>query len=143
LVWISEPRWRQRRRSWRRDLAKADGRVSDGGRSRTMSSCVCPFICLVVWRLEHRLYGCQDGRFPVSASCVTISKPNPFSSIDIGFNPGIRTWKKSLIWMRSMSRSHWWYLFHEEVKSWDSTTAGLEFDNFNPWLKSGIFKCIS
>ncbi len=36
------------------------------------------------------------------------------------------SWNKKLtsafIWTRSMSESHWWYLFHKAVKSWDSTT---------------------
>jgi hypothetical protein len=30
--------------------------------------------------------------------------------------------EKTLIWLSSMSESHWCYLFHKEVKSWDSTT---------------------
>jgi hypothetical protein len=30
--------------------------------------------------------------------------------------------EKALVWMSSMSESHWWYLFYKEVKSWDSTT---------------------
>ncbi len=30
--------------------------------------------------------------------------------------------ERALIWMSSMSESHWRYLFHKEGKSWDSTT---------------------
>ncbi len=30
--------------------------------------------------------------------------------------------KKALIWLSSTPESHWWYLFHKKVKSWDSTT---------------------
>ncbi len=30
--------------------------------------------------------------------------------------------KKTPIWISLMSENHWWYLFHKEVKSWDSTT---------------------
>jgi hypothetical protein len=41
----------------------------------------------------HRLvpidYGCEGGRFPISASCVTIS--NPASSSKTEVNPGIRS----------------------------------------------------
>jgi hypothetical protein len=29
-----------------------------------------------------------------------------------------------------MSESHRWYLFHKEVKSWDSIQPDLESDNF-------------
>jgi hypothetical protein len=46
--------------------------------------------------------------------------------------------------MRSMSESHWWYLFYKEVKSSDYTyQPRLEFDNYKTRLKSGIFECIS
>ncbi len=35
-----------------------------------------------------------------------------------------------------MSESHWKYLFHEQVKSWDSSQQpGSEFDNCKPGLK--------
>ncbi len=44
--------------------------------------------------------------------------------------------------MSSMSESHWWYVFHKEVKSWDST-VWFRSCNFKPRLKSGIFECIS
>ncbi len=36
-------------------------------------------------------YRCEDGSFPVSASCVTISNPNSLSSSGTGVNPGIRS----------------------------------------------------
>jgi hypothetical protein len=50
--------------------------------------------------------------------------------------------EKALIWSSLMSESHWWNLF---CKKWRAETLqpGLEFDNFKPQLKSGIFKCIS
>jgi hypothetical protein len=39
-----------------------------------------------------------------------------------GVNPRIRSWiKHSSDWARCQ-KGHWWYLFHKEVKSWDSTT---------------------
>jgi hypothetical protein len=35
-------------------------------------------------------YRCEDGCFPVSASCVTISNPDSLSSSEKGFNHDIR-----------------------------------------------------
>ncbi len=46
--------------------------------------------------------------------------PRLLSSTETRVYTGIRSWKKVLIWMSSMSKSHWWYLFHKEVKSRDS-----------------------
>ncbi len=43
--------------------------------------------------------------------------------------------------MSSMSESHWWYLFHKEVKSWVSTTW-FRIWQFQTTAKSSIFKCI-
>jgi hypothetical protein len=34
---------------------------------------------------------CEDGPFPVSASCVTISNPDSLSSSETGVDPGIRS----------------------------------------------------
>jgi hypothetical protein len=42
-------------------------------------------------RVQHIDYECEDGRFPVPASCVTISNPNLLSSSETGVNPGIRS----------------------------------------------------
>ncbi len=36
-------------------------------------------------------YRCEDGRFPVSASGVTISNPDPLSNSEIGVNFGLRS----------------------------------------------------
>jgi hypothetical protein len=72
-------------------------------------------------RLQHILR-CEDDRFLVSTSCVTISNPVKLSRSETGVNPGIRSWKISLIWISSMSETYWWNLFHKEVKSWGSTT---------------------
>jgi hypothetical protein len=41
-------------------------------------------------------YRCDDDRFPLSASFVTISNPELLSSSEPGDNPGIRSWKKHL-----------------------------------------------
>ncbi len=40
-------------------------------------------------------YRCEDGRFPMSASCVTISNPDSLSSNASGVNPGIESWKST------------------------------------------------
>jgi hypothetical protein len=37
-------------------------------------------------------YRCEDGRFPVSAPCVTISNPESLFSSQALFNPGVRSW---------------------------------------------------
>jgi hypothetical protein len=54
-------------------------------------------------------------------SCVTISNPNLLSRSEKTVYPGMRSWKKALVWLGSMSVSHWWYRFPREVKRWDST----------------------
>ncbi len=68
-------------------------------------------------------YRCEHSPFPVSASCVTISNPDSLSSSGSEVYFEIKGWKigRALIWMSLMSKSRWWYLFHEEVKSRDST----------------------
>jgi hypothetical protein len=83
-------------------------------------------------------YRCEDGRFPVYASCVTISNPDSLYSSETGINPGIRSWKKHL---------PEWSWCHKAVggiyitKKWRAETLqpGLEFDNFKSWLKIGFF----
>ncbi len=82
----------------------------------------CVFVQLMV-SISTVDYRCKDVRFPVSASWVKNSKPPICLPAD----------KKRLIleWEAeesinlsefNMSESHWWYLFHKEVMSWDSTT---------------------
>jgi hypothetical protein len=39
----------------------------------------------------------EDGRFPVSASCVTISNPNLLSSSETAVNPGIKSRKSTYL----------------------------------------------
>jgi hypothetical protein len=79
-----------------------------------------------MWRAQPVLidYRCEDGRFPVSASCVTISNLDSLSSSKTVVTPGIRSWKKKTLISLSllMSESHWWHLLHREVKSGDWTT---------------------
>jgi hypothetical protein len=49
------------------------------------------------------------------------------------------SWNKNLknarIWMSSISESHWWHLFHKEVKSLDSTTWFRIWRSHTPALK--------
>ncbi len=71
----------------------------------------------------HIDYRCEYGRFPVSASCLTTSNPGLLSSSETRVSPGIKNWKKnSYTWVSLILESHWWHLFHKEVKSQDSTT---------------------
>jgi hypothetical protein len=87
-------------------------------------------------------YRCEDGRLMVSASCVTISNLDSLSTSETGNNSGIRSWKKhSSEWARCQKAIGGIYF----TKKWRAETLqpGLEFDNFKPRLKSGIFKCIS
>ncbi len=87
-------------------------------------------------------YRCLDCRFPVFASCVTISNPDSLSSSETRVYPGIRSWKKHLSdWARRQKAVGGVYF----TKKWRAETLqpGSEFDNFKPWLKSGNFKYIS
>ncbi len=93
--------------------------------------------------LETIDYTREDGRFPVPASYGTTSNPNLLPSSEAGVIPAIRSWK-TLIWKSLASESHWWYLLHKEVKSWDSTIWFRIWQNQTPGLKavSSKFKCI-
>ncbi len=54
-----------------------------------------------------------------------------------------RSRKKSLIWMSSMSGSHWWYRIYLNKKGRAETLqTRLEIDNSDSLLTYGIFKCI-
>jgi hypothetical protein len=75
-------------------------------------------------------------------SRVTIANLDLLSNSETGVNPGIRSWKKHLSdWARCQEAIGGIYF----TKKWRAETIqpGLEFDNFKPWLNSGIFKCIS
>ncbi len=84
------------------------------------SSLSCYHFC-IHWSVLIIDYKCEDGRFSVPARCVTISNPNSLSSCETGVNPGLRSWNARM-WLSSMSGSHWWHLFHKEVKTWESTS---------------------
>ncbi len=54
-----------------------------------------------IWSVEqpakHTDCRCEDGRFLVSASCVTIPKPDSHSSWETGVNPGLRSWESTFL----------------------------------------------
>ncbi len=84
-------------------------------------------------------YRCEDGRFPVSASCVTIANPDSLSSSETGVNPGTRCWRKFLSeWARCQKAIGGIYF----TKKWRAKILqpGSKFDNFKPRLKSSTFK---
>ncbi len=79
---------------------------------------------------------CEEGRFPMFASCVTISNLKSLSSSGTGVSPKrhLSDWaghQKPLM----VSNSH----RNEEL----TLQPGLECDNSKPKLTSDIFKCIS
>jgi hypothetical protein len=80
--------------------------------------------------------------FSASGSSVTISNPDSLSSSETGVNPVIRSWKKHLSeWDRGQKAIGGIYF----TKKWRAETLqpGVEFDSFEPRLRSCIFKCIS
>jgi hypothetical protein len=84
-------------------------------------------------------YRCEDGRFPVSGSCVTISNPDSLSSSETGVNPEIRSWRKYLSgWAWCQKTIGGIY----STKKWRAETLlpGLEFNNFKPRLKMYLQK---
>ncbi len=87
-------------------------------------------------------YRCEDGRFPVSASCVTILIPDSLWSRETMVYFGIKSWKKHLSdWARCQKAVGGIYF----TNKWRAETLqpGLGFHNFKPRLQSSIFKCIS
>jgi hypothetical protein len=68
-------------------------------------------------------YRCEDGRVPVTANCLHFQTPIRFPAMKHGLGLEYKAKKKSLLWMKLMSESHWWNLFNKDVKSWDSTTC--------------------
>jgi hypothetical protein len=66
---------------------------------------------------------CEEGSFPVYASCMTISNPDSLFSNGTGLNPGIRSFKKhSTDWARCQRATRGIY-FTKKVKSWYSTVC--------------------
>jgi hypothetical protein len=65
----------------------------------------------------HIDYKCEDSRFLVSTSRVTLSNPNLLSSSETGAKSWNKKLKKALIWMSPMLESHWWYLSYKKGKS--------------------------
>jgi hypothetical protein len=65
-------------------------------------------------------YRCDNGRFWVSTSLWSSPNPTLLSSSETRVNLGIKS-RKVLIWIRSMSESHWWHLFQRNLKTWGTT----------------------
>jgi hypothetical protein len=86
-------------------------------------------------------YGSEDGCCPVFASCVTISNPHLLPSGEPGVNLGIRSWKSTRLIELDVRKP---LVISISERSEELTLQpALAFDNLNPRLKSGIFKCIS
>ncbi len=85
---------------------------------------------LLVWPIDNR---CEDARFPVPVSCVTILNSDSIFTSERVVNSGIRSWKK-----------HWpeWAQYKKAIgdlritNKWRAETLqpGLDFDNFKPLL---------
>ncbi len=73
-------------------------------------------------------------------SCVTNSNPDSLSSSETGVYPGKELKKHLSDWARCQKAIGGIYF----TKKWRSETIqpGLEFDNFKPPFKRGIFNCI-
>ncbi len=109
------------------------------------------FMCFVVERRQQRwpapyyhiIYICEDGRFPESESCVTIPNSDSLSSSnETWVIPEIRSWKSTCnVWAWCQKAIGGIY-FTEKWRV-ETIQPNLEFDNFKPRLKNGIFKWIS
>jgi hypothetical protein len=88
-------------------------------------------------------YISEDGRFLLSASCVTTSNPELFSSSErrVNTQPWNTQLRKALV-CNFISQNHWLHIFHKEVRSWDST-KGFRIWIFKHWFRSGISKASS
>jgi hypothetical protein len=86
-------------------------------------------------------YRCEDGRFPVSASFVTLLNLFLLSSSGTGVNPGMRSWKKRLSECVRCQEAIGGICFTNKWRA-ETLQPGTEFDTFKSWLKSGLFKCI-
>jgi hypothetical protein len=87
------------------DLRSDSSRLTVGASNVLLfveSSFVCSsnFRREVGWTIDYRW---EDGRFPVSASCKTISNPVWLSRSETGVHSGIRCWKKARFWISLMS----------------------------------------
>ncbi len=80
---------------------------------------------LIITRSFSRIfsidYRCEHGRFWCLRVAWQFKARTRFSAVKQGLILEKEA-VKELIWMSLRSESHWWYLFHKEVKSWDSTT---------------------
>jgi hypothetical protein len=86
---------------------------------------------------------CEDGRFSVSASYVTIENPDSFTRSGTWVNRGMRSWRKQFSdWARCQKALGGIYF----TKKWraEALQHGLEFlKKSDPGLKEVSLKCIS
>ncbi len=87
-------------------------------------------------------YRCEDGRLPLSASCVAISNPDLLYSSETGVDPWMRSWKKRLSECVQCQKAIGGIYFTKRVKNWDST-AWFRIWHVQTQAWSGIFKCVS
>ncbi len=88
--------------------------------------------------------GCEDGRFPLYASCVAISTPGrlAFQQLNMGWSWNEKL-KIALSWMSSICQKAIGGIYVTEKWRADTLQPGSEFDKFKPRHESCIFKCIS
>ncbi len=70
------------------------------------------------------------------------SNPDLLFSSEAGVNPGIRSWKKHLSERARCQKAFGDIYFRKKYRA-ETLQPGLKFDNFNPRLNRGIFKCLS
>ncbi len=96
--------------------------------------------CVWMCRGKHRL--CTKCSFSQCPPTATISYLDSLLSNVTRVNPGTRSWKWHLSeWARCQKAIGGIY-FTRRCRA-ETLQRGLEFDNFQQRLKSGIFKCIS
>jgi hypothetical protein len=95
---------------------------------------LCQHCCVTREAGNRRIaidYRCEDGRFPLSVSCVTISNLDLLSSSETGVNHGMISWKStdlSELWCRKAiggiySRKMWRGDTTNCIKIWQYQTS--------------------
>ncbi len=105
---------------------------------RKMINLSCLPILRRFWAIKC---SCEDGRSPVSASCVTISYPDLLSSSENGLIMSYETEKVFSDW--DPCQKDIGGIYFTKKRRAETIQPGLEFDNFKHRCESGIFKCIS
>ncbi len=97
ICWVKWPGWKYK--AWLRGCAFKGAAFSWLPLADTYEHFVnlCIFLSSASHSDQTIDYRCEDGRFPVSVSYLTISNPDLLSSIETGVNPGIRSWKSTYL----------------------------------------------